>query len=572
MATGYSVSLSPSNKRLVPGGFGTITLNPSGSPFSNGDTFTLSLSPSLGTLSLPVHATLVGNVVTVSGSQINASVTYTAGSTRGTDVLSVTNGQSWTDAATQSFFISSQFSLAEIAGGFFGPFLASGNTKNWKQYGCYFEMLVTGTDAWLNNFNNIGGLAGYCQVAVDGGAASDPHPTDLTALFTGLSDAEHRVQLWVSAGGEGSYVTANTGVGMYVLGAAPVIRANPDYGTYQRFNDAAWKGIVGANSISDGCGGITYRPQTVPTNSVIQLKFKCTSPNGVYLQNSCSTIEYAVDGVRQTSSAIVGVEGTFVQQLAATLSAGEHEICVTVYDTNTRAILDGIVLGSGGSFSTTTPLESRLFGFGDSILQGVGVSPRLTYTDMSLLGDRCRVLAYNFGIAGYNTADVLSHFAGNISTYTIGTTDICLLQPGFNDFGAAETTFKATYTSLVQSAIDAGFQRIICRSIEGGSNATATPITTFINDVVTAFSNPKVVFWEIYRGTVLFDAGTGGTQKIRNIIDGYSADGTHPAAPGYALMAGVESPQLTIWANRILGIGIWGSSNSMASLLCLGVI
>jgi hypothetical protein len=371
---------------------------------------------------------------------------------------------------------------------------------------------ITGTEALLTVVRSSGSVDGSTiAVSIDGGNfANAPLSGGRCVLFSGLSDAPHKIAIKAGAGYGISVGVPNSGTVLSVTGVSPAI----DTPTQQlRMFDGNALYDTQSQKVALTGGYLTYTPLNIASGSVkysAGQRFK-TDATKLFVASGSRYIYVSVDGAAPTR---------YDRGMTPTLNFhiidldGElHTYNVWVKDVNISANVGLLSVGVNGTVYDVGE-KIRLEQFGDSITEGVG-STGTGEVDTHGVAAYFGMLGTTYGISGENTAGLKARLPALLTNLAPSTNDAAVLAIGRNDdLTTVGPTFEADYQDVVNMLI-AVYGKVLCRGVlpDGPDYSVGNGK---IAAVVAATANPNVVFIDTSTWT--------GIDR---------SDGTHPSDAGY---------------------------------------
>jgi lysophospholipase L1-like esterase len=410
--------------------------------------------------------------------------------------------------------ITTDFSYAQFEGGQAGIIDTSRSATRtyWGASRTVWVGTITGTEALLTVDRSSGSVDGSTiTVSVDGGNfANAPLSGGRCVLFSGLSDAPHKIAIKVGDGYGTSVRVQNSGTVLSVTGVTPAI----DTPTQQlkMFDGNALYDTHSKKSALSG-GYLTYSPLNIasgePKYSAGQ-RFK-TDATKLWVASAHRYVYVSVDGAAPTRYDR-GVTPTLNFHIID-LDGAQHTYNVWVKDDPVTANVGMLSVGVNGTVYDVGA-KLRLNQFGDSITQGVGATST-GEVDTHGVAAHFGMLGTTYGVSGENTAGLKARLPSLLTNLAPSSTDVAVLAIGRNDdLTTVGPTFEADYQDVVNMLI-AVYGKVLCRGVL--PEATTWPVGNGkIQALVAAMANPNVVFIDTSTWT--------GIDK---------SDGTHPSDAGY---------------------------------------
>lgn len=410
--------------------------------------------------------------------------------------------------------------------------------------------IITGTEAWLNCVNTVGGTGPYA-VYIDGTLTEPALEEDTYAgctLFTGLSDTAHFVDIICKINYEntGQYIDM-VGTAFTVDGASPSCEFLPaDFATDPSFA-GKYTGCRTTPLGSNYDNGTWNNPCNV--NGIHGWIRFSGNIDTLYLLTSGTECYYSIDGgtkqyvaFTESNSPTYGVRNRLCE--VATGLSGTHTYAVWPADEYDDGYFLSGVLGllSGSKATLSAPPISNgtLAQTGDSQTVGQGelsLGPVDTWQYAMYFNYEAVIV----GIPGYTTSDLRTWFTGTIINY-IPEPDKTVIAIGYND--TAGSAFQTAYEGLIGDIQTYWTStKILCRDVCPFTNPASSPYTAYVAAAVAAVSDPDVVF----------KAGTDWT----GLTDGHFSDAE------YTIMAGYEE---TDFADFFADGAISGSTAGIATV------
>lgn len=343
-------------------------------------------------------------------------------------------------------------------------------------------------------------------------------------LFTGASDTPHRVLI----SGENS--AAGQQFGETISGNCLALTGDnvsvTPVGTIYYCADPSFPGIITNPRVANATELPAF--QTLNNGTVwntahvgsIHFRAKFTS---MYVFTTNASIEVSVDGgsfQRQELTPIYSFSGSNWRNWRKLSLTGNGNTLQNIILSGTGdvtlrgsgGVITGIML-EGTSVDMQAPSGTRrhVVQVGASQTEGVSANGLI---DLHLEQDRLPIYALSAGWAGKTVAEIIVSTTFETWVATLPYKDILLISLGVNDVD--DSNFQPNYQTLINKALTAGFNRIICRGL-GFPVSTYASKNTKIAAAVTATADVKVVYASI-------DTWTG-------------IAGVHPDRAEYVLMA-----------------------------------
>lgn len=419
-----------------------------------------------------------------------------------------------------------------VSAGFFGYFdtVTSAGRRNWEPQSGVLHLAIKGTDATMV----CTGTTPF-KVSVDGGAFSAPTASGgVIALFSGLSDVVHTVQVAPNNTFPSGNNTPSTGALISATGVTPSIAASSVVTWHTK--DPSFPGVE-THAESSTMGGNyvpTHKRPTATANwnissGSVHFRAKATD---IYVHTASPEIWYCVDAGAWTKVALTAIStGAGPQQvwqklpITGSLSTYQ-ELIVSDSPTvsNQRGVMGVMLTGTGAALAAPAASKTIVALFGASQVQGVGATMGSAdiHRDQALISN---LAAQQHGWAGKTIADANTGWATFVANIPAAKRQTILLSIGVNSINDA--SFQPDYSTLIANCLAAGFTKVVCRGlVQAGVDNSGK--NTKISAAVTAAADARVVYADVSTWTAS-TTGTAGTIHM--------PDGSHPNDAGYQTMA-----------------------------------
>lgn len=353
-------------------------------------------------------------------------------------------------------------------------------------------------------------------------------------LFSGLSDTEHTVIIWRdnSVSGQGF---PSTGTLFEAFGSAATISR---MGEMYYLGDPAFPGVAtGARAVTTNAypsGQIEMTKTTTHGANVPNAAhFRATySSVWVFMHKDATRVMVSIDGAAFTEVAVTawddstqGIYGWRKLDIAASPST-QRALIITGAGNTAVGPGDVVVQGVmvvGGTIAAPSGTRRHVHLYGASQVQGTVSGAGPFRTDGMLVQEALDVYVATNGLASATITGLNTNLA--TAAAKMGTKDICMLSIGINS--ADDANFQTDYTTLIQTALNAGYTKVLARGLVQQS-ANNTSKNNKISAAVSSFGSAAVQYLDVSTWTATTD-GAGDTIAM--------PDGAHPNAAGFQKMA-----------------------------------